>query len=90
MGQMCWLPISALGHEKILHLRESPQSPWIPYTRSPHKVADYSIPTQYGTPSRGFSTAQKLLKDGWTYVQSPASNLVQEDREEIDSQAISA
>ncbi len=68
-GQICWLPIGGPDTEKILHLRISPSGEWKPYTAFPqYAVRDY--PMAEG--SKGWATYQKLIKSGWTLVNSPA------------------
>lgn len=66
MGQMCWL--AGLGEgRKILHLRESPQHPWKPYTAFPqYRVPDLTEPGA----SKGWTTMQKMKNAGWEMVAS--------------------
>lgn len=67
-GQMCWL--SALeGDEKILHLRESPDQPWRPYTAFSLAVPDYLVPGG----SKGYATMQFLFTRKWKLVGSQAA-----------------
>ncbi len=63
-GQMCWL--ESFGHtHKILHLRESAQQPWKPYTA----FAQYRVPDlQIKGASKGWTTYQKMRKAGWTLI----------------------
>lgn len=63
-GQMCW--IAGLGEgTKVLHLRESPQHPWKPYTAFPQ----YRVPDlQVRGASRGWTTFQRMHQAGWTMV----------------------
>jgi hypothetical protein len=41
----------------------SPSQPWVKYSQTP-----FSVPEHMGINSKGFATAQKLLKMGFTYV----------------------
>ncbi|MCV3214997.1 hypothetical protein OGM63_15995 [Plectonema radiosum NIES-515] len=69
--QMCWLSKFGGDGEKMLHLQTAPNQPWRPYTAFPqYAVADYKI--QGG--SLGWATYQKLLKAGWTLVDSARAN----------------
>lgn len=64
--QMCW-KFSNDNENKILHLRENESNPWRPYTAFPQYAApDYRI--EGG--SKGWATYQKLLKSGWTLIDS--------------------
>jgi hypothetical protein len=70
-GQMCWLPSLGGDTEKVLHLRNYPNQPWQPYTAfSRYAVPDYRVPGG----SKGWATYQKLLKAGWTLVNSAQAN----------------
>jgi hypothetical protein len=72
-GQMCWLPILGTHGENILHLRFSPHQPWQPYTAfSNYSVPDYKVPGG----SRGWATYQKLMRSGWTLVNSSQAKQV--------------
>lgn len=72
-GQMCWLPTLGTNGETILHLRFSPHQPWQPYTAfSNHSVPDYKVPGG----SRGWATYQKLMRSGWTLVNSSQAKQV--------------
>lgn len=62
-GQMCWLA-GLGGGNKVLHLREHPNRPWMPYTASHHRVADLTVPGA----SKGWTTYQQLRQAGWTLV----------------------
>lgn len=63
-GQMCWLE-GLGGGSKILHLREQPHKPWVPYQAFPqYRVADLQVPGA----SKGWTTYQKLRQAGWTLV----------------------
>lgn len=64
-GQMAWLSKNPDGM-KILHLKPSSSSRWIPYTESSLGVPDYLI--QRG--SKGYATMQVLMKGGWKLVSS--------------------
>lgn len=65
VGQMCWLSRLGADGEKILHLRRSPNEPWLPYT----KLAGYAVP-DYPIPggSKGWATYQKLFQAGWVLI----------------------
>ncbi|NER99621.1 MAG: hypothetical protein F6J86_38395 [Symploca sp. SIO1B1] len=58
--QMCWL-IKDGSYARELYVRESSLSPWVHYSRSPFKVPDQGK-------SKGWSTFQSLLKQGWEVV----------------------
>ena len=62
-GQMCWLA-GLGGGNNVLHLREHVSRPWLPYTASPYRVADLTIPGA----SKGWTTYQQLRQAGWTLV----------------------
>jgi len=64
-GQMAWLcPIGGAG-TKILHLRQSPTSPWQRYDRLLRfAVPDYKDPGG----SKGWATYQALRNQGWELV----------------------
>lgn len=63
--QMCWLPMSGSNREKVLHLRTQPNQPWQPYKAFPaYAVPDYRVPGG----SKGWSTYQKLMQEGWTLI----------------------
>lgn len=63
-GQMCWLAGFGSGN-KILHLREHPLKPWMPYTAFPqYRVPDLQVPGA----SKGWTTYQNLRQAGWTLV----------------------
>ncbi len=71
MKRMCWLSKFGENGEKILHLQTAPNEPWRPYTAfSQFAVPDYRIPGG----SKGYATFQKLLKAGWTLVDSARAN----------------
>jgi hypothetical protein len=73
LGQMCWLSAFGADGEKILHLRRSPDEPWMPYTRmTGYAVPDYPIPGG----SKGWATYQKLFKAGWTLIPSAQAHAV--------------
>ncbi len=80
LKQMCWLPIARSNGEKVLHLRTQPNQPWQPYKAFPaYAVPDYRIPGG----SKGWSTYQKLMREGWTLIptaQVEGSLSVQEKR----------
>ncbi len=68
-GEMCWFSPLGRNEEKILHLRIHSGQPWRPYTACPeYAVPDYQIPNG----SRGWATAQKLLREGWKVIPSAA------------------
>ena len=79
MPQMIWMPKAGANtdSEKILHLRISPAVPWKPYTSFPElKKSDYQFLSGFfcgNSPqhSKGFSTMQSLLRDGWELLPSP-------------------
>lgn len=62
-GQMCWLA-GLGGGNKVLHLREHPNRPWLPYTASHYQVPDLTVPGA----SKGWTTYQQLRQAGWTLV----------------------
>lgn len=65
LKQMCWLPLSGSNGEKILHLRTQPNQSWQPYKAFPaYAVPDNLIPGG----SKGWSTYQKLMREGWTLI----------------------
>lgn len=65
LRQMCWLPLSGSYREKVLHLRIQPNQPWQPYNAFPaYTVPDYRVPGG----SKGWSTYQKLIREGWTLI----------------------
>ncbi|MDV3349242.1 hypothetical protein D0962_22535 [Leptolyngbyaceae cyanobacterium CCMR0082] len=63
--QMAWLPQDN-GQEKILHLRIEQGTSWRPYTMFPQFIS----PDHMAIGSRGFSTFQKLLREGWELIAS--------------------
>lgn len=66
MNEMCWMSIGNLpDREKILHLNIN--GVWKPYSQTKVAVADYQI--AHG--SKGYSTMQKLIKQGWRLVPAP-------------------
>ena len=66
-GQMSWLAPFGGDEQKILHLRESANHPWRPYTSFPqYKVPDLQIPGA----SKGWTTYQKMMKVGWALIPS--------------------
>ncbi|MBT9314829.1 hypothetical protein [Leptothoe spongobia] len=67
--QMAWLPQDE-GKEKILHLRIERGTPWRPYTMFPQ----FTIPDHMAIGSRGFSTFQKLLREGWEIIATENAN----------------
>ena len=77
-GQMCWLPALNSGGEKILHLRFSQGDRWQPYTaptfsqfRQPDSVLKSPLPGGKELRlSKGMTTAQILLAQGWVYIKS--------------------
>lgn len=80
--QMCWLSKSGSDSEKILHLQTAPNQPWRPYTAfGQYAVPDYQIPGG----SKGWATYQKLLKAGWTLVNSARANEFSSDSAEVKS-----
>lgn len=69
LKQMAWLPVGGTGDgEKVLHIKV--QGRWMPYNSTPYAVPDVQMhpPLQYGRPSRGFTTMQKLLKQGFELI----------------------
>lgn len=65
LKQMCWLPLSGSNGDKVLHLRIQSNQPWQPYKAFPaYAVPDYLIPGG----SKGWSTYQKLMREGWTLI----------------------
>ena len=77
-GQMCWLPKLNGGPEKILHLRMTQGDRWLPYTapefaryRQPDSTLKSPLPGGKDLRlSKGMSTAQILLAQGWVYIKS--------------------
>ena len=67
--QMAWLP-QEKGREKILHLRIEQGTSWRPYTMFPQ----FTMPDHVAIGSRGFSTFQKLLREGWEIIASDDIN----------------
>lgn len=67
--QMAWLSQDS-EQEKILHLRIEQGTPWRPYTMFPQFI----IPEHMAMGSRGFSTFQKLLREGWELIASNRAN----------------
>jgi hypothetical protein len=77
--QLCWLPTLGSNGAKILHWRRYPSQRWEPYTTLPRHLQkpDINISTRYGNSSKGFATAQYLIKelsDEWEYVPSPVED----------------
>jgi hypothetical protein len=62
-GQICWLPTEG-SDRKILYWRSSPRSKWQPYHTHPLRQPDLEIPGA----SKGFTTAQRLMKMNYQYV----------------------
>lgn len=80
MGQMKWMcPTSGTDGEKILYLRESENSCWKPYKEFPYFYQPDTHINGVKT-SRGFRTAQHLIKLGWSYV--PSDQQVEGDGEQ--------
>jgi hypothetical protein len=70
--QMCWLPSLGGNSEKILHLKVTSKSPWVPYTSlRQYAVPDYRI----ARGSKGWATYQKLRQCGWKLV--PTASVLQ-------------
>lgn len=67
--QMAWLSQNG-EKEKILHLRTEAGTPWRPYTMFPQLM----IPDHMAIGSRGFSTFQKLLREGWEIIANDQAN----------------
>lgn len=70
MNELCWRSLDGSDSEKILHYRFQSSDPWKPYTQHPQRQADYQIALNYGSCSKGMSTAQYLLNRGWKYVKN--------------------
>jgi hypothetical protein len=71
IGLMRWQCPGVGDGEKILYLKPPGAYQWKPYTAYPNLMKpDYS--SAFGLRmSKGFSTAQHLLKCGWQYEPSP-------------------
>ena len=67
-GQMAWLcPFGGDG-TKILHLRQSPTSPWQRYDRLRVAVPEYPSAPGTAQHSKGWATYQALRQQGWELV----------------------
>jgi len=68
MGEIAWLPEfpSNSDSTKILYVRQTPTDQWQRYNSSIHAVPDHNILRG----SKGWATAQKLMKLGWRVVPS--------------------
>lgn len=71
MKQIIWKP--KLSETKELFYRESESESWQHYLNHPLSKPDFKITSTLSS-SKGFATAQVLLKRGYKYVASPQSN----------------
>ena len=71
MKQIIWK--ANLSETKELFYRESESESWQHYLKHPLSKPDFKI-TPTLTSSKGFATAQVLLKAVYKYVSSPQSN----------------
>lgn len=68
MKQIIWK--SNLSETKELFYRDSEHQPWQHYLQHPLSKPDFRITSTLSS-SKGFATAQVLLKVGYVYVASP-------------------
>jgi hypothetical protein len=84
-GQMSWLAALGGNNQKILHLRENPQSPWRPYTAfAAYRVPDLTVPGA----SKGWTTYQKMRAAGWELMSTDQAEAQAVTTPAVTSQAI--
>jgi hypothetical protein len=54
-------------NQELFYMDATTNFSWKSYRTHPLRQPDIQMKLQFGTPSKGFTTMQKLLKEGYTY-----------------------